>query len=230
MSGPGATPALLAAGAVKSAVEALLRRPSLWEGEPPRADFGTVGALRDRVLAGESPAVVVLSEEAIAALAGRLVPGTVMPLGRTGIGLALRAGGVPRPIGTGPELREALLVAASVGWADAARGATAGRHFERVIAELAIAEVVRAKGRVFGFGVEAVAACGRGEVELAVSQATEILGQPGVSLLGEFPPPFDLGTRYAAAALAEGPEARAILAVLAGPEAGRALRGIGFTN
>jgi hypothetical protein len=97
-----------------------------------------------------------------------------------------------------------------------------------VIEALGIAPELRAKARLFRFGVEAVAACGRGEVELAVSQVTEILGRPGVSLLGELPSPHALATGYAAAPLDDGPAARAIMGVLSVPATRAALDAAGF--
>jgi molybdate transport system substrate-binding protein len=221
-----AAPILLAAGAIKTAVEHLLESGA-WQGPPPDVRYGTAGALRDRVLAGEVADVVVTSDEALAKLP--ILPGRRVPMGAAGTGLALRDGAPRRPIDTAEGFRAALLAAESIGWADPARGATGGRHFEKVIAALGIAEEVRAKGVLFPFGVEAVAACGRGEVELAVSQATEIIDRPGVSLLGLFPPPHDLSTGYSAGALRDTPGAAALLALLSGAAARQALAVIGFT-
>jgi molybdate transport system substrate-binding protein len=221
-------PLLLAAGAVKTAVERLLEGGA-WRGEPPIVQYGTAGALRDRVLAGEAADVVVTSEEGLAKLREAGLVRRELPLGAAGTGLALRDGATARPIDTAEGFRAVLLAAASIGWADPARGATGGRHFEKVIAALGIEEQVRAKGTRFPFGVEAVAACGRGEVELAVSQATEIIGRPGVSLLGLFPPPHDLSTFYASAALRDGPAADALMALFGSEAARRAMAEIGFT-
>ncbi|WP_270935064.1 substrate-binding domain-containing protein, partial [Falsiroseomonas oryzae] len=88
-----AVPVLLAAGAIKTAVEELLHRPGLWQGPPPDVRYGTAGALRDRALAGEAADVVVTSDDGIAKLrdAGRL-HGAALPLGAAGTGLALRDG------------------------------------------------------------------------------------------------------------------------------------------
>jgi molybdate transport system substrate-binding protein len=61
----------------------------------------------------------------------------------------------------------------------------------------------------------------RGEVALAFSQAPEIIGHPGVQFVGLLPDEFQLWTAYAAAAVADGEEARALLALFAS-EAGRA--------
>jgi molybdate transport system substrate-binding protein len=173
----------------------------------------------------------VLSDAALEILAtkGLLRREAILPLGRAGTGLALRDGAPRRPIGTPDSLKAALLAAESIGWADASSGATAGRHFEGVIAALGIADAVRAKATLFRFGVEAVAGCGRGEVELAVSQVTEIVNRPGVSLLGELPEPFALSTGYAAAPLEDTARARAILDRLAAADTRAALRAIGFT-
>jgi molybdate transport system substrate-binding protein len=219
-------PILFAAGAIKTAVEKLLDSGA-WHGPPPVVHYGTAGKLRDRALAGEPCDVVVTSAEHLANLP--VLPGMTLRIGAAGTGLAV-ADGVPRhPMDTPDAFRAALLAARSIGWADPAGGATGGRHFEKVIAGLGIEPEVRAKGTRFPFGVEAVAACGRGEVDLAVSQATEIIGRPGVALLGLFPPPYDLSTGYGAGALRDTPGARALLALLAAPEARTNFTAIGFT-
>jgi ABC-type molybdate transport system substrate-binding protein len=82
---------------------------------------------------------------------------------------------------------------------------------------------------MFPFGVDAVEALARGEVDLAVSQATEIITQPGVTMLGLFPPPFDLTTAYGATALSDTDGARRFLLKLQEPLAAAALRRAGFT-
>jgi molybdate transport system substrate-binding protein len=218
---------LLAAGVAKSALEALAAA-----GHLPGIElrFGTAGALRDRALAGEGADAICTSMEALAALAaaGRLV-GDAQPIGAAGTGLAVAAGLSFPTIDSEAGFRDALLAARRIGWADPAKGATGGRHFAAVIARLGIEAEVRAKSLLVDFGVDAVAACGRGEVDLAVSQATEILGRPGVALLGLFPPPHDLSTGYGIAALSDTPAAAASLRVFAGPAARAELAATGFT-
>lgn len=231
MSAPGSVPVFLAAGAVKTAVEALLSG-GVWQGRRPRVAFGTVGALRDRILAGEAFDAAVLSAAAMDEVAaqGRVDRATIRTLGVTGIGLAAREGHDAPAIDTVDGLGDALLSARSIAWADPASGATAGRHFAGVIERLGIAEAVRRKSRLFPFGVEAVAACERGEVDLAVSQATEIVGRPGVRLLGLFPAPCALATAYAVAAAPGSAAAADIVATLVGGPGLAALAAIGFTT
>jgi molybdate transport system substrate-binding protein len=217
------------AGAARTAVEALLHD---WPGTPPEIAYDTVGALRDRVLAGERPDAIVLSDAALATLveAGAVLPAAIHRFGTTGIGLAVRDGLSLPAIGTEAGLRAALLAAPRIGWADPDRGATAGKHFVKVLAALGLDDAVRAKGRPYPFGVDAIAACGRGEVDLAVSQASEIVGRPGVSLLGLLPAPHDLTTGYGIAPLAGSASGGAIVAALTTPAAKRALAAIGFAG
>lgn len=226
----GTGPAIFAAGATKHAVEEVFGALRAARRPVPDAAFDTVGALRDRVLAGERPAVVLLSAEAVGALAERgLVPADgVAEIGRTGVGLAAPAG-VPIPdIATPEAFRAALLAAESVAAADPARGATAGRHFAGVLDRLGIAEAMRPKLRLVPFGVEGVAMAVRGEVSLAVSHATEIVDRPGVRLVGLFPDALNLWTVYRAAIVRDGPEARGLLALFRGEAAGAAFARIGF--
>jgi ABC-type molybdate transport system substrate-binding protein len=81
---------------------------------------------------------------------------------------------------------------------------------------------------MFSFGVDAVSALARGEVEVAVSQATEILTQPDVVYLSLFPEPYGLATRYGAVALSEDEGAGAFLARLAAAETAPILARAGF--
>lgn len=231
MNLPATAPVLLAAGAVKTALEILLAGGD-WRGARPRVAFGTVGALRDRILAGEPFDAAVLSAEAMEAVAapGLVDRGSIRTLGVTGIGLALGEGLDLPAIDTEAGLRSALETAGRIAWADPASGATAGRHFARVIERLGVAEAVRRKSRLFPFGVEAVAACERGEADLAVSQATEIIGRPGIRLHGLLPASHALVTAYVIARAPASGAGAEIIDMLSG-EAGRAaLAAIGFTG
>jgi molybdate transport system substrate-binding protein len=227
----GPAPAILAAGAVKHAVEEILAAERDAGRPVPDAAFDTVGALRDRILAGERPAVALLSAEAIAAIAARgVLPAVdaVVEVGRTGVALAAPAGRPAPDISTPERLREALLGAESLAFADPARGATAGRHFAALLDQFGITAQIRPKLRLVPFGVEGVAMASRGEVALAVSQATEIIDRPGVRLVGLLPDALQLWTVYRAAAIRDGEEARALLALFKTEAARAAFARIGF--
>ncbi len=221
---------VFAAGAVKAAVERLVPLYDAAGADRIAASYDTVGALRDRALAGEAVHIVLLSTAGLAPLAerGRIAAGTRVAVGRTGIGLAGAKGRVS-PIDTPARFAAVLREAKSIGYADPARGATAGTHFAKQLAELGLAEPLKDRLKVFPFGVEAVEAAGRGEIEIAVSQATEIVAHPEkVAFLGLFPDPHQLWTPYEAALLADSAAARRWLALVASPQGKNAFAKIGF--
>lgn len=220
---------VLAAGAVKAVVLELKAGFEAATGRRLDAAFDTVGALRDRVLAGEAADVAILSAQALDAVAAQgLARGGRVDLGQTGVALGGRRGTRLPTIDTPERFREVLLGAESVGYADPERGATAGRHFRSVLDRMELAAELQGRLRMFSFGVDAVAALARGEVEVAVSQATEILTQGDVVYLGPFPDPYALATAYGAVALSGDDGAGAFLARLAAPENAPILARAGF--
>jgi molybdate transport system substrate-binding protein len=168
------------------------------------ATFGTVGALRDRIVAGETADATILSTAGIAALEekGFARAGQSRVVGATGPAIAHRAGAAKPDISTPEALKATLLATRSIAYGDPSRGATAGIHFAKVLEALGIAEAMKAKTHLVPFGVEGIERVAKGESELAVSQATEILANPGVGLAGALPPPYRIGTSYAATVVA----------------------------
>ncbi|MGG5808493.1 molybdate ABC transporter substrate-binding protein [Falsiroseomonas sp. CW058] len=223
-------PPIYAAGAVKHAVEEL-REGLRAAGRPvPDALYDTVGALRDRILGGDRPAVTLLSAEAVAVIAARgIVPADgIAEVGRTGVGLAAPAGRAAPDIATPEAFRAALLAADSIAFADPARGATAGRHVQAVLERMGLLDQLRPKLRLVPFGVEGINMIARGEVALAFSQATEIIDRPGVQLVGLLPDALQLWTVYRAAVIRDGEEARALMALFGSDAARAAFAKIGF--
>jgi molybdate transport system substrate-binding protein len=221
---------VLAAGAVKAVIYDLFHGLQLESGLTLDVVFDTVGALRDRVLGGERPDILIVSAPAMAPLIakGLVDSARIMDLGRTGVALAGRKGRAQADMGTAEAFTQVLLAAGRIGYADPARGATAGTQFMKCLQQLGLAETLRERLKVFPFGVDAVSALGRGELDLAVSQATEILPQPEVSFLGMFPDECQIWTGYQAVALSERPPAQLFMDVLAGPEGAEALQRVGF--
>jgi len=207
---------ILAAGAVQGAV--LRLEPAIAVASTAKFDavFDTVGALRDRVLGGDAGDIVILSEAGLAALekAGKIA-GPAIDLGSISVALAARKGARVPDVGSPDALRQALLSAGSIAYADPARGATAGAHFEHVLEQLGIAKDVGARVTVLPFGGDAIEEVARGRFEIGVSQSSEIVAHPGVTMVGRLPAPHDRRTRYLAAKLVGGgARADAVLAVL----------------
>ena len=222
---------VFAAGAVQKAVQALAADFEAKTAHRIIATYDTVGSLRDKVLAGAAPDIVIVSAPALVVLEekGRLQAGSRRDIGRTGVGLMGRAASTERDISTPDTLKAVLLAATSIAHADPARGATAGTHFRKVIGELGIAEALASRITVVPFGGAIAEQVAAGTFEIGVSQATEIVPDPRVRFLGFLPDALQLWTVYGAAGVAPGSAAaNEFMGVLASPVGQAAFARTGF--
>jgi molybdate transport system substrate-binding protein len=142
--------------------------------------------LARRIEAGDPFDVAILPPDMADDLMRRnkLVAGSRVELGRTGMGVAVRMGAPKPDIGTVEAFRLALLAAPTVAYAD---GGTSGVQFHGILARLGIAEAMKPKLRPYPSG-GAVDALARGEADLVVIGISPILSAPAVTLLGWLPP------------------------------------------
>ena len=199
------TLALLCAGAAKGLVAALESAFADETGEGIDGTFGAVGALREKLVAGEPCDVVVLTAPLIDTLEkdGRVVPGSAAPLGTVRTGIAVRAGEPLPDIHDAAALRATLAGASQLLFPDPQR-ATAGIHFVDVLRRLGIHDDVAKRCATFPNGATAMRALAemREHGAIGCTQVTEINYTPGVALAGPLPPGFDLATVYTAAVCA----------------------------
>lgn len=224
---------VFAAGAAKHAVGALAPIFQQATGHTLRANYDTVGALRDRVLqapVGEVADMVILSDTALVTLkaAGRLSATPAQSLGRVVVALAVRQGAAVPALSNANDLRQALLAAPSIAYGDPARGATAGTHFASIISTLGIRDALSEKIAVLPFGVDVVTGVADGRYALGVSQSSEIMQHPGVSYAGPLPAPYGLSTGYGAALASGSQAAKQLLEFLTGPQAALEFNNSGF--
>jgi molybdate transport system substrate-binding protein len=225
---------VLAAGASQHALQRIAADFETATGHRVRATYDTVGAQRDRVLArpaGAAADVVILSDAALAQLeqAGKL-QGPRVRIGEVVVALAVPRSAVAPDVTTAAALRDALLAAPSIAYADPARGATAGSHFARVVDALGLRDALQARITVLPFGGDVIMQVAQGRFALGVSQSSEILQHPEVRYAGALPPPYGLATGYGAAAASDSAAARALLDFLARPESRAAWRESGFVG
>lgn len=225
---------ILSGGAANGLVEALREAFLAETGRGVEGDFGAVGGMRDRVVAGEPVDVVILTRAIMEDLAeaGHVAGETLTDLGRVATAVAVREGMAVPVVSDEAALRQALLAADALYVPDTAK-ATAGIHVARVLDALGIADAMRDRLREFPNGQTAMAAMASGgdEAPLGCTQITEILNTPGVRPAGELPPPHGLSTVYTAAVSvrSEAPEAaRALVARLGGEENAPLRARVGF--
>ena len=216
---------LMSGGAAQGLVGGLRQRFEAESGVQLDGQFGAVGVMRDRLLAGEACDLMILSQALIDDLtqAGHLVAGSARPLGVVKTGVALLPGAARAPIETPAQLRELLANATAVYFPDPAK-ATAGIHFMKVLDQLGVRESLASRLCPYPNGATAMREMAAQAREGAVgcTQVTEILYTPGVELIGPLPPALGLSTVYSAAVCARAAQpdaARRLIQLLAGDEA-----------
>jgi len=214
---------LLSGGAAQGLVGVLQEEFRGETGASLRGTFGAVGAMREKLVAGEPCDVVVLTAAMVADLEreGRVVPGTSAPLGRVRTGVAVRAGEPLPDIADGAALRALLLAARGIYIPDPEL-ATADIHFVTVLRTLGIHAEVAPRLRPYPNGATAMRALAHTSEQglVGCTQITEITYTPGVALVGPLPAEHELATVYTAAVCAGAADpdlARRFVALLAGP-------------
>jgi len=213
---------LLSGGAAHGVVDALAAKFRTETGAEIVGTFGPVGAMKDKLLAGEPADLLILTRALIAELAaaGRVLPDTCADLGRVRTGVAVKQGDSVPDVSSAPALRAALLAASEIYFPDPLR-ATAGIHFAKVLDRLGVREALAPRLRPHASGAAAMGAMSRatGSCLLGCTQITEIMITPGVTLVGPLPAEFELATVYSAAVCATAAStdnARRLVALLTG--------------
>lgn len=178
-----------------------------------------------RVMAGEAFDIVVLASDALARLeaAGRTMPGTTVPLVRSGVSVAVPAGAAHPAIGSEEELRSAVLAAATIGYSTGPSGVALQQLFER----WGVADSVRERTVQAPAGTPVGTLVARGDVALGFQQTSELLHVEGIDVLGPLPDAVQITTVFSAAVVAGAADetaARDVLAFFASPDAAAAKR------
>jgi molybdate transport system substrate-binding protein len=192
---------LLAGGAVQPLVERV--RPAFEAtGTTIDGTFSAVGAMRDKLLAGEPADLVILSRALVEELAsgGHVVASSIADVARVATAVAVRSGDPLPAIGDKAALAAALEAADEIHFPDPAR-ATAGIHFAQVMSQLGVWARVERRLRRAANGNTAMRALAASVARrpIGCTQETEIRATPGLTLVGPLPPGCDLTTVYTAA-------------------------------
>jgi molybdate transport system substrate-binding protein len=220
---------LLSGGAAHGVVRALSERFRAATGYEIDGTFSAVGAMRDKLLAGEPADLVILTRKLVDELAasGHVVPSPRADLGVVRTGIAVRTGDPSPDVSSADALRDSLLASQGIYFPDP-QMATAGIHFAGVLAKLGVADELASRLRTFPNGATAMRALAQASDArlIGCTQITEIKGTPGVTLVGPLPALFELATTYSVGlcARATAPAAaRRFITLLSGDES-RAVR------
>ena len=213
----GAELKVLAAGPIERPFDALLNGFTKETGHTAHGVFDTVGILQKRIMAGESPDIIILSPGAMNELekAGLLVSGTRVEVGRAASGLGVRAGAPVPDISTPDALKKTLLTARTVAYVDPATGANNGIFFAGLIKKLGIADEVNKKAVMVVRGHMVAAALAEGKAEIGNTSLTELAPHKGVRVVEPIPDPLGTVTVYVAAVSSKSANADAARALIA---------------
>ena len=224
---------VLAAGATESTVRDMVGTFEKESGHTVRLTYGAVGLLRDKIYAGEPADLTIVTPIIIEQLQAKGVvrPNTGVDLGRVGGGIAVRRDALRPPVGTPEELKQALLRAQEVYYADPAT-ATAGAYFLKVADRLGVGDAVRQKGRTAPGGKEAMERMAKSTAEtIGLTQISEILSVKEVMLVGPYPGDLQSMTTYTGIVLTRTPHqeaAEAFLRFLTSPPVQARFKQAGF--
>jgi molybdate transport system substrate-binding protein len=215
--------------AMRSVMNELAPRFERESGHKLVMKFDVIGAVKRQIDAGEKFDVVILTPAMIEELAknGKLAAGTQADIGRSGIGIVVRAGAPKPDISSADAFKRTLLRAKSITYA--AEGAT-GMYLAGLFQRLGIAEEMKAKTKltVGGRAPQDVAA---GEAELALVVISAITPTEGAEILGPLPPELQNYVVYTGAvgAAAQQAEAgKALITFLKAPAAAPVLKAKGM--
>jgi molybdate transport system substrate-binding protein len=193
---------ILSGGAAQGLVGSLKAQFRQQTGLDISGEFGAVGAMADRLRSGAPADILILTSALIGALAreGLVAGNSAKDVGRVETALAVREADslVSAPDAAG--LRAAFLAADAIFVPDT-KASTAGIHVAKVLRQLAIADEVAERLKIYPNGATAMRhmADSNARKPIGATQATEIIATAGVKLSGALPRGCDLATVYTAA-------------------------------
>jgi molybdate transport system substrate-binding protein len=194
-------------------------------------DYGLAAGQKKRVLEGERADVVIVTRAMMVDLVKqkKVADGLVNVAG-TPVAVAARAGAPKPDISTVEAFKQALLAAKSLAYSDPAKGGLSGVVAARAIEKLGIAEQMKPK-TILVAGALSPELVAKGEAELGIAQASEIVPIAGTQLVGPLPGELGTMTLFTGGIGAESQSveaAKALIEFLTGPEAAPSFKAKGF--
>jgi molybdate transport system substrate-binding protein len=223
---------VLTSVALTSALDELAPQFERTTGNKLTIGYGLIADIRKRILEGETADVIILSRPVMDELQkqDKVGAGPITNVVGTAVSVAARAGGPKPDMSSVDAFKRSLLAAKSVVYADPAKGGASGVHFASVLDRLGIAEQMKPK-TILVPGAQAADVVAKGEAELGVAQASEIVPVAGAQLVGPLPGEYGRVTVFSAGtgAGSKAPDAaKALIQFLTGPTAAPVFKSKGF--
>jgi molybdate transport system substrate-binding protein len=158
---------------------------------------------------------------------GKVAAGSLVDIGRSGLGVGVRAGATKPDIASVDGFKRTLLAAKAVAFP--AHGAS-GLYFVGLVDRLGLKDAMQAKLKPMA-AEDCVEVVARGEADMVVVVATRMVGVPGIDVAGPIPEALQTKIGFAAglsAATKQPDMARALIAFLSAPSAAATLKANGI--
>jgi len=223
---------VLASIALNSALNELAPAYEKETGDKLSIGYGLAAELKKRVLGGETADVIILTRPMMDDLQrqDKLAADSLVNVAGTPVSVVARAGAPVPDISSVDAFKQTLLAARSIAYADPAKGGASGVYFAGVLNRLGITEQLKDK-MILVPGPQAAEVVAKGDAELGVAQASEIVPVAGAQLVGPLPGELASTTVFSAGigAASKSPEAtKRLIQFLTAPDAASRLKTKGF--
>jgi molybdate transport system substrate-binding protein len=222
---------ILCASGMREVITALQPDLERTTGQRVMVDFGEAGDLRKRIQDGEIADVIVLPRVVLDQVLaqGNVVPGTIVNIAQSAMGIGVRADAPKPDISSSDGLKRALLAAKSIAMTDPASGGVAGVYIADVFQRLGIAEQLKPKLKLTR-GQRNAEFVAKGDAEIAIQLSNEIRMVPGIEFI-PLPVEFERTFVFSAALGSNAREvgvSQSLLKFLSGAEAMTVIRAKGM--
>jgi len=217
---------VLVSNAARSVLEELGPQFEKASGNKVVLVYGTTVDLKAEIEKGAAFDVTVLSTSGIDDLIkqGKIAAGSQHGLARSGAGVAVKRGAPKPDISTTEAFKRTLLNAKSIGYV---QGTPTGNYLKALFPRLGIEDQLKPKIKFIDSKVGAGGAAAAGEVEIGLTQMSEILSKPGAELVGPLPEDIQVYTDFASGVGANSKEAGtagALIKFMSTPESARVIK------
>jgi molybdate transport system substrate-binding protein len=201
-------------------------------GHKVAVEYGTLGAITDRIVKGEAADVVIVTGAQNEKLQqeGKLLPGSRAELAKAGYSVFVKTGAVRPDLGTVDAFKRTMVAAKSIALGDPAGGGPLGIYSAGLMQHLGLAEDLKIKTKLVPSGTQVAEAVAKGDTEVGIGLASDAVVVPGLVAI---PLPADIQTytMYTLGIVASSEQAdaaKALVAFLTSPAAKQALATKGF--
>ena len=186
--------------------------------------YGVVGTLNGLLQRGEIADVIIAPPAFLDSLykQGKVVTEKHVPIAKTGIGVAIRAGASKPKVDSVDALKLALTSARAFGFVDPSGGAAPSVPIANMLGRIGIIPQSMTSAKFFPNGRSLFEAIAKQEADIGVYITNEIVTTPGIELAGPVPAELQFYIPYSAAILSGAPEpnaARQLIEFLSSPTA-----------